>query len=102
MWCVRGVTFTHPTQVFQEASNSLDDFRRLSVRELDLRSRINEEAPIFWKKPPIGLIKVNWGLVVDKTYERIRISIIVRNNEGVVLAARSTPKKVLVEPVICS
>jgi hypothetical protein len=48
---LHGVTFTHPTQVFQEASNSLDDFKGLNVRELDLRSHINEEeAPmIFWK-----------------------------------------------------
>jgi hypothetical protein len=41
--------------------------------------------------------KVNWDAAVDKKNGRIEIEIVVCNYEGVVLAARSTTKNVMVE-----
>ena len=65
---LHGGEFTHPNQVFQEPSNSLDDFRRINIQELDTRSPIHEESPTLCKKPPIGINKVNRDVVVEKTH----------------------------------
>lgn len=57
-------------------------------------------TPILWNKSPIGIFKINWEVDVDKGYGRIRIGIVVRDHKGVVLAARSTPKNILVDLVV--
>jgi hypothetical protein len=50
--------------------------------------------------PSIGTYKVNWDVVVDTKHEWIGIGIIVRDYEGIVLAARSTTGNFLVEHVV--
>jgi hypothetical protein len=46
------------------------------------------------------MYKVNWDAAVDKKNGHIGLGIVVRDYEGVVLAARSTTKNFLVEPVV--
>jgi hypothetical protein len=46
--------------------------------------------PVMWVSPLLGIIKVNWDVVLDKKLRRVGFWIIARDNEGNLLAARST------------
>lgn len=72
----------------------------MNIQELDTRSPIHEESPTLWKKPPIGMNKVNRDVVVEKTHGRIGIGIVMQDNEGVVLAAHSTTRNIFIEPAV--
>jgi len=53
-----------------------------------------------WKKPPIGMVKFNWDVAMDKSHGSIGISIVVQDHEGIVLGAHSTTRNILVEPAV--
>ena len=55
---------------------------------------------ILWKRPPIDMFKITQNVVVDKGLGRIGIGIIVRDHDGCILAACSTTKNYMVEPII--
>ena len=57
-------------------------------------------TPILCNKSPIGIFKINWDVVVDKSYGRIVIDIVVQDHKRVVLAIHSTTKNILVDPVV--
>jgi hypothetical protein len=44
--------FIHPRQVFQEASLSLDNFRRATVFDLAANSSTSTGSPLLWQPPP--------------------------------------------------
>lgn len=101
---VHGGDFTNPNQVFWEASNSFNEFKRVYVQEHDARSPFQEVIPTPWKKPSIDMFKLNWGVAVNKGHGHIRIGIVMSNYEGVVVVslvtAYSTTKGILVKPVV--
>jgi hypothetical protein len=88
--------FLRASQLFIEASNSLNDFRRVNTNEGTAQSLTNVEDPITWKKPPTCMIKVNWDAAINKTHGRI----IVWDHEGIVLVACSIIKIFLVEACV--
>lgn len=45
---IHGGEFTHPNQVFHDACNFIDEFRRANAKELDVRSPAYEEPPTLW------------------------------------------------------
>lgn len=53
-----------------------------------------------WKKPPTGMSKINWDVIVDKNNGRIGLGIIARDCDGFILAAQSTTKNILIEHVM--
>jgi hypothetical protein len=49
---MHGGDFTYPHQVFREASNSLEEFRRITAQEYVARCPLQETTATPWKKPP--------------------------------------------------
>jgi hypothetical protein len=97
---VHGGDFIHPTHVFRDAINSLEDFQKANTQDIVLRSPLQDDIPTLWRKPPPGIYKINWDAAVDKDHGRIGFGIIVRDHEGLVLAARSFTRALMVEPVV--
>jgi hypothetical protein len=64
---VHGGVFTCPNQVFREANDSLDEFRRINAREPDVRSSTpNANTAIQKKKLCTCTVKINWDIAVDQ------------------------------------
>ena len=42
-----------------------------------------------WEKPPRDYMKANWDASVDRDQKRVGIGVVVRNHEGIVVAALS-------------
>jgi len=59
---VHGGNFTHPQQVFREASTSIEDFRRGARTDLTTRSPIHAVSPTLWQSPPIGFFLKLMGM----------------------------------------
>lgn len=97
---VHGGDFIHPSILFREASSSLEEFRRVNSHEPVVQYPLLVVPTILWHKPSSGKLKINWDVAVDKGHGRIGVGIIVRDHEGFVLAAHSTTKNILVEPVV--
>jgi len=89
-----------PNQLFVDASNSLNDFRKVNTNEWNAQSLTHVEVPITLNKPSTSMINVNWDAVIDKTHGHIGIDFIVRDHEGAGLAACSTTKIFLVEAAV--
>ncbi|XP_059429145.1 uncharacterized protein LOC132162954 [Corylus avellana] len=51
-----------------------------------------------WKKPPFGVVKFNWDAAVDKERERMGIGIIVRDHNGLILAAYVASRQYITDP----
>lgn len=96
---VHGGDFSHPNRVFRESVESLDEFRRLNSKVDATGEGEKEEVQIKWKSP-IGMIKVNWDVAVDKKKGCIGFGTIVKDSTGSILGARSITKNILVELVV--
>lgn len=49
--------FIHPNQVFQEAVDSLDEFREVNSKEDEGAEDKQEVVQLKWKNSPTGMIK---------------------------------------------
>jgi hypothetical protein len=56
-------------------------------------------TPNRWCAPPIGSVKANWDVVIDKYYGGIGIGVVVRDSKGDIVVARSLTKYGFVEPL---
>lgn len=80
---------------FVKKRDTIEKFRRVTLKEESVRSITQEDITSLWKKPPTSTVKLNWDVAVVQGC--IGICIIARDNEGLVLAARSTTMNILVE-----
>jgi hypothetical protein len=55
---------------------------------------------ISWQAPQSGTIKVNWNAAIDKNQGCISDGIITRDSNGFVVAVRSSPHFLFVDPVV--
>jgi hypothetical protein len=61
---------------------------------------IHTEAMLKWTPPPIGWCKANWDVAFNKELQRVGVGVIVRDNNGRVLAAKSFTKRGVLKPLI--
>jgi len=95
-----GVFFTFSVQLFKEAKVSVEEFHRFNDKEnWSIVLEENLLLPI-WKPPPSGFLKANWDAAVKAQEGQIGVSIIVRDCEGYVLAARSTTFFLGIDPTM--
>jgi hypothetical protein len=97
---VHGGDLTHPTQVVQEATTSLEEFQRINTLTLKGQVITNSTTTVQWQAPPPGIIKVNWDAIVDKKNGCIGLGIIAQDIEGFILAARSSTHTICVDPTM--
>lgn len=59
---VHGGEFTHPQQVFREASASIEEFQRVEGLSMTVPSPTPAGSQALWRPPPSSLFKVNWDI----------------------------------------
>jgi hypothetical protein len=53
-----------------------------------------------WRRPPHGVYKINWDVGLDEKTGRLGVGVIIRDSEGMVIAARSLTIQIKQDPVI--
>jgi len=93
--------FSSPLKVFSEASSLFDDFKRFNSKiALELVScPVRPDHYKLWKPPTSGFIKVNWDPSLNVNYDLVGMVCVIRNGEGIVLAAKCCFCKAAVDPV---
>jgi ribonuclease HI len=93
--------FSSPLKVFSEASSLFDDFKRFNSKiALELVScPVRPDHYKLWKSPTSGFIKVNWDPSLNVNYDLVGMVCVIRNGEGIVLAAKCCFCKAAVDPV---
>lgn len=96
--------FTHPSNVFKEAVNSLTNFRRCNSEEGQQRTPRDEIVPAIpharWMPPPSGFIKINWDASINQQRKCIGNGVIARDNVGSFLGSYCLTKQVDVDPLV--
>jgi ribonuclease HI len=97
---VHSGNFRHPAQVAREAVTTLEDFKWVNQR-----GGIQDEAPETrgeenWKPPPENILKVNWDAVVDMKKGIIGLGIIVRDETGDFIEAKTKYLRMQAEPIV--
>jgi hypothetical protein len=96
---VHGGEFIHPNSFLQGAIESDAEFRRTNSSYLSIATDEREVHHVKWFPPSEGKYKVNWDAAIDTVNKRLGIGLIVRNHNGLVIAARSQTKMGCLEPV---
>jgi ribonuclease HI len=96
---IHGGVFIHPNSLLQGAIEADAEFRRANSSDTSIATDGREVHHVKWFPPPEGKYKVNWDAAVDTVNGRLGIGIIVRNHNGLVIAARSRTKMGCLEPV---
>jgi ribonuclease HI len=76
------------TDGFAKAMESLKPWSSQTTRQPD-------EA---WKKPPMGVIKVNWDASIDKEGKRMGMGVVARDHEGEVVATLCAQIRYITDP----
>jgi len=80
-----------------------EDFKTSNSKEeqaqdiLSVRGIVNVGQNV-WQPPPIGVLKINWDVAVNKKNGCIGIGIIARDCNGFFLSASSFSQKLVVDP----
>lgn len=93
--------FSPPLKVFSEASSLFDDFKRHNSKEpLGLPScSVGSNFGKLWKPPSSGSFKVNWDASLNFNSEVVGLGCVIRNGEGIAIAAKCCVCKAVVDPV---
>jgi ribonuclease HI len=97
---VHGGSFSPPEKVIREATISLEEFKTANHDEQDLVQRQQRACSDVWKKPPQGVVKVNWDAAINKKEGYTGCGIIICDYEGQVLAARSITQVSIMDPTM--
>jgi hypothetical protein len=93
--------FQSPADLIRLAQEQLQSFR---IAELGRcaqgfqLSPLSNSVPQKWKKPPHGVIKLNWDAAIDKNNQRMGIGIIARDHNGNIVAAFVATRLYITDP----
>ncbi|XP_041003875.1 uncharacterized protein LOC121249222 [Juglans microcarpa x Juglans regia] len=78
--------FKAPTELFLQAQENLVEYKEEQVvRCNDRNARQLNRREARWKRPSEGFVKVNWDAALDSEKKRMRLGVVVRDEEGEVL-----------------
>jgi hypothetical protein len=99
---MHGGSFSPSEKVIREATStiSLEEFKTANLGEHDLVQRLQRASSDAWKKPPQGVVKVNWDVAINKVEGYTGCEIIIYDYEEQVLAARSTAQVSIIDPTM--
>jgi ribonuclease HI len=95
--------FLAPTHVVQRAADQLESAKKCGSGTRTTRQQ--ERAPSGprvsekWKVPPWGFLKCNWDAALDVHGHMMGIGILVRDHEGMVVAAKCTTQRMINDPL---
>ncbi|XP_041001629.1 uncharacterized protein LOC121247327 [Juglans microcarpa x Juglans regia] len=85
--CLFEDQFDEPKKSLKNTKLAWAEFKEANLieqRGLGTRAMRREDAK--WEKPEVGRVKANWDAAVDATNRRVGIAVVVRDDQGEVLA----------------
>jgi hypothetical protein len=67
---------------------------------MNLPSRKPQDQGLQWMKLAEGWLKINWDASVDSTRRRIEVGVVVRDHEGVFVAAKIITCPCILDPTM--
>jgi hypothetical protein len=89
--------FNSPTQVMAAVHISLDGFSQ-AMKDAVNPSKTENVSPPLWNKPPPSSWKINWDVAISKTLKKMGLGVIIRDEDGRVVAARSKVVSYITDP----
>lgn len=86
---VHGKTLDHPTLIVQRTITAVADFSKANDMGAGTQDMHALGNPAKWEAPCVGWKKVNWDASIDKDTGRMGFGILVRDDQGLILAAYS-------------
>lgn len=90
--------FQAPAIVVRIAKEQVVTFDDVARRHADPRARNIARQADIWRKPPQGLVKINWDAAVDKEKDIIGMGVIIRDSSGETIAMHCEPKASIIDP----
>lgn len=95
---VFGGQLSSPTFLVHSAETSLAEFNQAQIdRRVTLPS---QPLRIRWKKPPTGVIKVNWDAALDHSSNTIGVGVVARDERGGFVASFCTTVPFITNPAL--
>jgi hypothetical protein len=90
-------------KVFSDASSHFDDFKRHNSREqlVMAATSVGSNCSKIWKPPNATSFKVNWDASLNINSELVGIGCVLRDRDGVVIAAKCCVCKAVVD-LVCA
>ncbi|XP_062165085.1 uncharacterized protein LOC133871676 [Alnus glutinosa] len=89
--------FRSPTQVMAAVHMSLVGFSQ-AIKKAAKPSNIETVPVPQWSKPPHGYWKINWDAAISKEKGKMRVDVVIRDEDGRVVAARAKVVSFITEP----
>jgi hypothetical protein len=86
---VHGGVFAHPTQVWKEAEEALQEFQRINKPSGQSSNDQQTTKAETWKAPLMGIVKFNWDATLNQKNKTIGLGIIAWDHRGQFLIALS-------------
>lgn len=93
--------FKGPTELFIQAQESLSEFKQEHVDSSRERNgKTVERGETSWKIPKAGFVKINWDAALGLEKKRMRMGVVVRDEEGEVLVSLCKAREGIRNPTL--
>jgi ribonuclease HI len=89
-----------PQQLVKAAKDSLSDFQNAALSSNMGPAGIPNTVGQQWRKPPVGVVKINWDAGVAKATSKMGVGVIARDSTGQVLASMCTTMPFITDPTV--
>ena len=93
--------FKSPENLIQATRTQMEQYdqaveKRNKTGPLEVKTSIG--TTVRWKKPPFGVLKINWDAALDPRTSKMGLGILARDHEGRVLAMTSSTRNQISHP----
>jgi hypothetical protein len=97
---VFGGTLSSPTHMVKSTMDFLTEFHAAQLLPPTASVARTQSVRQLWRRPPEGVVKVNWDAALDKDTKMMGVGVIVRDERGDVLATLCTTIPFVTDPTI--
>lgn len=92
--------FIPPKKVVQTAVEQLEFHTKVAQGVIGGMRKKSQQVVEVWKAPPMGTMKLNWAVAIDKQRKRMGVGIVVRNHASGVIATQCMMRPYISDPVV--
>jgi ribonuclease HI len=96
-WVNEGI-FINPNDIIRQTEELAEEFKKVNMPESTNGAVENIDRKKKWEAPPHGWYKVNWDVAIDKLQQRVGVGVVIREENGQVVAAMSKTRQGTLEP----
>jgi hypothetical protein len=82
------------------AHEQLDLFEAAEIQSTRSMMEVVTKLEMKWEKPPCGWLKLNWDASIEKNGRKMKVGIVIRDQEGALLVANCITKIGLTNPSV--